>query len=306
MPLNETSTQILAFMSANMPPLDGMTAQEFRAYSAQMVQPADPVDRVSKQDIDAGGVPVRLYRREEAGESEPVVVFYHGGGFIACSIDSHERLCSRLARLGECAVVSVDYRLAPEHAFPAAVDDAYHAALWVAEHGADYGLDVARIMVAGDSAGGTLATVTAARIRDEGGPVVAHQLLIYPGTDMEGDYPSGREFGEGYFLDTKFSELCLGSYFPNRADRVHPWASPIRMADLSGLPPVTVLTAECDPLRDPGKAYANALQAAGTRAHYIEYPGVFHGFVSMFGTIAEADQAVAKAGDVIRSALTRA
>lgn len=306
MPLNETSTQILAFMSANMPPLDGMTAQEFRAYSAQMVQPADPADRVSKQDIDAGGVPVRLYRREEAGESEPVVVFYHGGGFIACSIDSHERLCSRLARLGECAVVSVDYRLAPEHAFPAAVDDANHAALWVAEHGADYGLDVARIMVAGDSAGGTLATVTAARIRDEGGPVVAHQLLIYPGTDMEGDYPSGREFGEGYFLDTKFSELCLASYFPNRADRVHPWASPIRMADLSGLPPVTVLTAECDPLRDPGKAYANALQAAGTPADYIEYPGVFHGFVSMFGTIAEADQAVAKAGDVIRSALTRA
>lgn len=303
MPLNETSAQILAFMKANMPPLDGMTAQEFRAYSAQMVQPADPQDRVGKQDIDAGGVPVRLYRREEAGGGEPVVIFYHGGGYIACSIDSHERLCSRLARLGACAVVSVDYRLAPEHAFPAAVDDALHAALWVAEHGGDYGLDVTRMVLAGDSAGGTLATVTAARMRDEGGPAIAHQLLIYPGADMEGDYPSGREFGDGYFLDAKFSDLCLDSYLPNRADRTHPWASPVRMADLSGLPPVTIMTAECDPLRDPGKTYAEALQAAGTAADYIEYPGVFHGFVSMFGAIAEADQAVARAGAVIRQAL---
>ncbi len=306
MPLNETSAQILAFMSANMPPLDGLTAQEFRAYSAQMVQPADPADRVSTQDIDADGVPVRLYRREEAGEGEPVVIFYHGGGVIACSIDSHERLCSRLARVGECAVVSVDYRLAPEHVFPAAVDDALHAALWVGQHGSEYGLDVARLMLAGDSAGGTLATVTAARIRDEGGPAIAHQLLIYPGTDMEGDYPSGREFGDGYFLDAKFSELCLGSYFANPADRTHPWASPIRLADLAGLPATTVMTAECDPLRDPGKAYAQALQAAGTTADYIEYPGVFHGFVSMFGAIPEADQAVVKAGAVIRQALKTA
>ena len=300
MPLNETSAGILAFMNANMPSMQGLTAQEFRAYSAQMVQPADPADRVTMQDVDAGGVPARIYRREEAGAAEPVVVFYHGGGYIACGIDSHERLCSRLARLGACAMVSVDYRLAPEHVFPAAVDDALTAARWVAENGAQYGLDTARMMLAGDSAGGTLATVTAARIRDEGGPAIAHQLLIYPGTDMVTDFPSAREFGEGYFLDRDFSELCLNAYLPDSADRAHPWASPSRAADLSGLPAATIMTAECDPLRDGGRLYARQLQDAGIAAEYIEYPGVFHGFASMFGTIAEADQAVEKAGDVIR------
>jgi len=300
MPLNETSAGILAFMNANMPSMQGLTAQEFRAYSAQMVQPADPADRVTMQDVDAGGVPARIYRREEAGEAEPVVVFYHGGGYIACGIGSHERLCSHLARLGACAVVSVDYRLAPEHVFPAAVDDALTAARWVAEDGAQYGLDTTRMMLAGDSAGGTLATVTAARIRDEGGPAIAHQLLIYPGTDMVTDFPSAREFGEGYFLDRDFSELCLNAYLPDPADRAHPWASPSRAADLSGLPAATIMTAECDPLRDGGRLYARQLQDAGIAAEYIEYPGVFHGFASMFGTIAEADQAVEKAGEVIR------
>ena len=300
MPLNETSAGILAFMNANMPSMQGLTAQEFRAYSAQMVQPADPADRVTMQDVDAGGVPARIYRREEAGAAEPVVVFYHGGGYIACGIDSHERLCSRLAQLGACAVVSVDYRLAPEHVFPAAVDDALTAARWVAENGAQYGLDTARMMLAGDSAGGTLATVTAARIRDEGGPAIAHQLLIYPGTDMVTDFPSAREFGEGYFLDRDFTELCLNAYLPDPADRAHPWASPSRAADLSGLPAATIMTAECDPLRDGGRLYARQLQDVGITAEYIEYPGVFHGFASMFGTIAEADQAVEKAGEVIR------
>lgn len=303
MPLNQTSAGILAFINANMPSMQGLTAQQFRAYSAQMVQPADPADRVTMEDVDAGGVPARIYRREEASGAEPVVVFYHGGGYIACGIDSHERLCSRLARLGECAVVSVDYRLAPEHAFPAAVDDAYAAARWVAEHGAAHGLDTTRLMLAGDSAGGTLATVTAMRIRDEGGPAIAHQLLIYPGVDMIGAFPSAEEFGEGYFLDRDFSELCLNAYLPDAADRAHPWASPSRAADLSGLPPATIITAECDPLRDGGRLYAGQLQAAGTPAAYIEYPGVFHGFVSMFGTIAEADQAVDKAGQVIRQVM---
>lgn len=300
MPLNETSAGILAFMNANMPSMQGLTAQEFRAYSAQMVQPADPADRVTMQDVDAGGVPARIYRRDEAGAAEPVVVFYHGGGYIACGIDSHERLCSRLARLGACAVVSVDYRLAPEHVFPAAADDALTAARWVAENGTQYGLDTTRMMLAGDSAGGTLATVTAARIRDEGGPAIAHQLLIYPGTDMVTDFPSAREFGEGYFLDRDFSELCLNAYLPDPADRAHPWASPSRAADLSGLPAATIMTAECDPLRDGGRLYARQLQDTGIAAEYIEYPGVFHGFASMFGTIAEADQAVEKAGEVIR------
>ena len=300
MPLNETSSAILAFMNANMPDMAGLTPQQFRAYSAQMVQPGDPADRIVSQDVDADGVPARIYRREDAGGAELVLVFYHGGGYIACGIDSHERLCHRLARLGQCAIVSVDYRLAPEHAFPAAVDDALAAARWVAEHGAEYGLDTTHMMLGGDSAGGTLATVTAARIRDEGGPAILHQLLIYPGTDMLTAYPSTVEFSKGYFLDEEFTELCLSAYLPDPMDRGHAWASPARAADLSGLPPATILTAECDPLRDGGKVYADLLRAAGVPADYTEYPGVFHGFISMFGTIAEADQAVDKAAGVLR------
>ena len=305
MPLNETSSAILAFISANMPDMGTVTPEAFRAYSAQMVQPADPADRIAMQDVDAGGVPARIYRREEATGAEPVLVFYHGGGYIACGIDSHERLCARLARLGECAVVSVDYRLAPEHAFPAAVDDALAAARWVAEHGADHGLDTGRMMLGGDSAGGTLATVTAMRIRDEGGPAILHQLLIYPGTDMTGDYPSTREFAKGYFLDAEFTELCLSAYLPDAADRAHPWASPALAEKLADVPPATIITAECDPLRDGGRVYAERLRAAGVSAEYVEYPGVFHGFISMFGTIAEADQAVAKAAEVLRDTFAR-
>ncbi|OCC24374.1 lipase [Croceicoccus estronivorus] len=305
MPLNETSAAMLAYMTANMPDMAGLTPQEFRAYSAQMVQPADPEDRVSTQEIDAGGVPARIYRRQEATGPEPVLVFYHGGGYIACGLDSHERLCHRLARLGECAVVSVDYRLAPEHVFPAAVDDALAAARWVAAHGADHGLDTERMALGGDSAGATLATVVAARIRDEGGPRIVHHILIYPGADMVTEFPSSREFGDGYFLDADFTELCLTAYLPNADDRAHPWASPARAKDLSNLPPATIMTAECDPLRDEGHTYADRLRASGVPVEYIEYPGVFHGFVSMFGTLAEADEAVGKAAEVLRDVFAR-
>lgn len=306
MPLNETSTAILAFMNANSPDMRAITAQEFRAYSAGMLQPADPGDRIVSQDVDADGVPARIYRCEEATGLQPVLVFYHGGGYIACGIDSHERLCHRLARLGGFAIVSVDYRLAPEHAFPAAVDDALIAARWVAQHGAEYGLDTTRMALGGDSAGGTLATVTAARIRDEGGPAIVHQLLIYPGVDMITEFPSTREFAEGYFLDADFSELCLSSYLPDRADRAHPWASPARAEDLSRLPPATILTAECDPLRDGARAYTDLLRKAGVPVEYVEYPGVFHGFASLFGTVAEADEAVAKGASALQKAFARA
>ncbi|WP_380872062.1 acetylhydrolase [Sphingomonas sp. DBB INV C78] len=302
MPLNATSSAILNHLNASAPDMKAIGPIEFRAYSAQMVQPADPGDRIVTQDVDADGVPVRIYRREEAGDAEPVLVFYHGGGYIACGIESHDRLCHRLARLAECAIVSVDYRLAPEHVFPAAVDDALAALRWVATNGAHYGLDISRLAVGGDSAGATLATVVAARARDEGGPAIAHQLLIYPGTDMVGETASAREFAQGYFLDKDFSELCISAYVRDPADRAHPWASPARAADLSRLPPATVLTAECDPLRDEGRNYAQSLRDAGVPAAYTDYSGVFHGFVSMFGIVAEADQAVDDAAAALKKA----
>lgn len=302
MPLNQTSAAILAQVNAFAPDMKAISPLEFRAYSAAMVQPADPADGIDTQDIDAGGIPVRLYRRQEAVGPEPVLIFYHGGGYIACGIESHDRLCHRLARQAGCAIVSVDYRLAPEHAFPAAVDDAFAALSWVAAHGAHHGLDTGRIALGGDSAGGSLATVAAMRARDEGGPTLTHQLLFYPGTDLVNDTPSRREFAKGYFLDEDFSELCVSSYIPDRADRAHPWASPLLAKDLSGLPPATVITAECDPLRDEGRAYADRLAEAGVETRYTVYPGVFHGFVSMFGVIAEADAAIAEAATALKTA----
>lgn len=306
MPLNEISAAILAQINATAPDMKTITPLEFRAYSGAMLQPADPADRIVTQDIDAGGVPARVYRREEASASEPVLVFYHGGGYIACGIESHDRLCHRLARKGACAIISVDYRLAPEHVFPAAVHDAYAVLLWVAENGALYGLDTNRIAIGGDSAGAALAAVTAIRVRDEGGPALRHQLLIYPGVDMTADTPSLREFSKGYFLDKEFREVCLSAYVPDRADRAHPWASPLLASDHGRLPPATVITGECDPLRDEGRAYADKLKAAGVATGYTDYPGVFHGFVSLFGIVPEADAAIEQVAAALRVAFAAA
>ncbi|WP_374652054.1 alpha/beta hydrolase, partial [Rhizorhabdus sp.] len=302
MPLNAIARAMLAHMNAN--PIDwaSITPQQFRAMSAGMEQPADPSDAIVQEDVDAGGVPARIYRRAEAAGPEPVLLFFHGGGYIACGISSHERLCSRLARRAECAIVSVDYRLAPEHAFPAAVDDALAALRWLGEHGGKHGLDTDRIAVGGDSAGGSLATVAAIRSRDEGGPAIRHQLLFYPGTDLTGETESERLYSDGYFLDSDFSAMCLDAYLPNPADRAHPWASPLLTPDLSGLPPATILTAECDPLRDEGRAYADRLRASGVPVRYKDYPGVFHGFVSMFGMLPDADETIADAARELQQA----
>ncbi|MES2494748.1 MAG: alpha/beta hydrolase [Pseudomonadota bacterium] len=305
MPLSPIAQALLDQMTAHAPDWKTISPLDFRAMSASMVQPADAGDRIISRDLDADGVPVRLYRREEAVGVEPVLLFLHGGGYIACSIDSHERLCSRLARLTGCAIVSVDYRLAPEHVFPAAVEDAATALDWLAREAAGLGLDPDRIAIGGDSAGGTLATVTAIRARDDGGPKVVHQLLIYPGTDLAGETESKRAFATGYFLDADFAELCISSYIPDAGDRSHPWASPLRSASLADLPPATILTAECDPLRDEGKAYADRLREAGVPVDYRMYSGMFHGFASMFGILPEADQALTDAAARLNDAFER-
>jgi len=306
MPLTPIAQAMLAQFNANPVDWKSITPIQFRESSRAMEQPADPADRILSTDADADGVPVRIYRREEAGAAEePVLVFYHGGGYIACGISSHERLCHRLARLAECAIVSVDYRLAPEHVFPAAVDDALTALRWVAAHGAGRGLDTRRIAIGGDSAGGSLATVAALRARDEGGPALVHQLLFYPATDLTGTTESERLYADGYFLDSDFSEMCVSSYIPEPGDRAHPWVSPLLAEDLSRLPPATVITAECDPLRDEGRAYAERLNASGVPARYTDYAGVFHGFASMFGMLPEGDEALAQGAAALREAFAR-
>lgn len=301
--LSPASAAVLAHLDAIAPDWTVTGPIEFRAWSDAVMQPPDLADRVVSVDAAAGEIPVRIYRREEADGVEPVLLFYHGGGFISGSIASHDRLCHRLARLAGCAIVSVDYRLAPEHVFPAAVEDAFEALRWVAEHGEAYKLDTSRIAVGGDSAGGTLAAVVSMRARSEGGPAVRHQLLIYPGTDLLAETQSRLLFETGFFLEKPLVDLCIAAYVPSAADRALPWASPLRAEDFAGLPSATIITAGCDPLRDEGEAFAARLGAAGVTVDLERYSGVFHGFVSMFGLIPEADAALAYAAANLRRAM---
>ncbi|GAA1541027.1 alpha/beta hydrolase [Actinomadura kijaniata] len=302
MPLDPLAAEIAAAMSAAFPDLGGAVtdaAEARRVLAAARAPEPDPVPvgRVEDRMTD-GGLPVRVYRPEGAGGPRPVVVFFHGGGFVLCGLDTHDRLCRVLARGADAVVVSVDYRLAPEHRFPAAVDDAFAAVRWAAAHAAAFGGDPARLAVAGDSAGGCLAAVTALRARDEGGPDLAFQLLVYPVTDAARDTPTYTEYATGGFLTSAHMRWYWEQYLADPADGDHPHASPLRAADLSGLPPAFVLTAEVDPLRDEGEAYAARLARAGVRVGSRRMAGAFHGFVSLDHVLpvaAEAQRAVVAA-----------
>jgi acetyl esterase len=225
-----------------------------------------------------GEVPARLYRPAPDG-TLPLLVLFHGGGFVFGDVETHDRTARRFAAEGEVAVLSVDYRLAPEHPFPAGVNDAEAATRWAAAHAAELGTDPDRVVVSGDSAGGNLAAVVALRLRDAGGPPLAGQLLIYPTTDMRaGDrYPSKRELADGYGLSGHDMDWFGQQYIRDEADAGRPDASPMAAADLSGLPPAFVLTAEFDPLRDEGDAYARRLADAGVPVEHVRLPGAIHG-----------------------------
>jgi acetyl esterase len=252
-------------------------------------------------DGPAGRIPLRIYT-PEGDRPKPGLVYFHGGGFVVCDLDSHDATCRELANGADCVVVSVDYRLAPEAKFPAAPEDCYAATQWVARRVDQLGIDSSRLAVAGDSAGGNLATAVARMCRDRGGPPLVHQLLIYPVTDHAFDTKSYRENGSGYFLTERMMRWFWHHYLADEADGANPLASPLRADDLEGLPPATVLTAEYDPLRDEGRAYAERLQAAGVETRYTDYPGVFHGFFGMGRQIPRARQAVADACEALRKA----
>jgi acetyl esterase len=231
----------------------------------------------------AGEIPVRVYR-PDARQPRPVVVYYHGGGWVIGSLTTHDNVCRALANDVGALVVSVDYRMAPEHRFPAAVDDAVAALRWVHDHAVELGGDPQRIAVAGDSAGGNLAAVTAQLAR-AAGPALAFQLLVYPVTDHEFTSRSMEDNAEGYFLTRDDMRWFYGHYLRSDADADDPRVSPLRAPDLRGLPPAFVLTAEFDPLRDQGVAYADALRAAGNEVESKTYDGLFHGFFGMDGLI---------------------
>jgi acetyl esterase len=248
-----------------------------------------------------GDVPVRVYAIEHGG-LRPALVYFHGGGFVFGNLDTHDAVCRAIAKQSGAVVISVDYRLAPEHKFPAAVEDSHAATVWVAANAERLGIDASRIAVGGDSAGGNLAAVVAMRCRDAGGPALAAQILLYPVTDYTTyETESHREFGENYFLTRSAMDWFTGHYLASDDQKRHPHVSPLVAPNLSGLPPALVITAEFDPLRDEGEAYAERLRQAGVPVTVTRYPGMIHGFVSMHGVLTGGRQAIKEAAEFTRS-----
>jgi acetyl esterase len=248
----------------------------------------------------AGPIEVRVYT-PTPDVRLPGLIFFHGGGFVLGTLDSSDRACRELAYLAGRVVVSVDYRLAPEHPFPAAVDDAYAATKDVVEHAYEFGIDASHVAVGGESAGANLAAVTALRSRERGGPPLSFQLLIYPQVDFADDSMSMREFAAGHFITSELLAYFESHYLRSAQERGHPDVSPLK-ADLRGLPTAFVQTAECDPLRDQGEAYAKKLEQAGVPVRLKRYEGMIHPFFSLAGIIDGGKAAIADAAAALRDA----
>lgn len=250
----------------------------------------------------AGPIPIRIYTPQGVAPF-PILVFFHGGGFVIGDIDTHDNLCRSLANGASCVVVSVDYRLAPEHKFPAAVEDAYCATQWASDNANRLKGDPARVAVGGDSAGGNLATVVSIMARDRNGPHLVYQLLIYPATNLSSsDTNSYRDFGDGYLLTKEDGEYFLDHYLRNEEDKWNWMASPFLAPDLSGLPSALVISGEFDILRDENEAYVNRLKEAGIPTKWTCYSGMIHGFMSMDGLLDRARDAIDEASAELREA----
>ncbi|WP_135853381.1 alpha/beta hydrolase [Halorussus salinus] len=330
----ETEEVIADIESAGVPEWSAMSVASARRVEDEVFSGGDPPevgfvrdlsipgpDSAGAPDAPAGDpdgeIPIRVYRHAEPGEDDdsggdtdpaPVLVYYHGGGWVLGTLDSIDGVCRRLARRGECVVVSVDYRLAPEHPFPAAVDDADAALRWVADHAPSFGGDSERIAVGGTSAGGNLAAVTALRARDarrdperDDPPDLARQFLLYPITDYAFDTDSYAENGDGPLLTEEDMRWFWDRYLRSEVDGANPYASPVRAPDLADLPPATVVTCGFDPLRDEGVAYADRLAGAGVEVRHDHHPDQPHGFLSTSESVAAADAALDDIADELRS-----
>lgn len=296
------------------PPLHGMAPEDARrAFDERRARvDLDPVPLARIEDLafdgPGGPVPVRLYGARPAGGAPlPLLVYFHGGGFVIGNLESHDSLCRRLADGAEWLVAAVDYRLAPEHPFPAAAEDAAAALDWAAENAAALGADGGRIAVAGDSAGGTLAAVAARhardRARDRGAPALRAQVLVYPGLDPANRHPSTSAFADVFPIDKAMLTWFYGHYFGGRpAPAGDPRAAPGLAADLAGLAPATILTAGLDPLCDEGAAYAERLREAGVAVDYYCYEGTVHGFLGMGKALPHAERAIARACAALEAA----
>jgi acetyl esterase len=294
-----------AFQEAGRPPYETVSPAEARELylKGRFVSNPEPPELASVEPLTipspAGSIPARVYtptRLRKVNGLAPGLVFFHGGGWVIGDLDSHDVVCRKLADEGELMVVSVDYRLAPEHKFPAAVDDAIASTKWIAENAKQFGIDASRLMVGGDSAGGNLAAVVAISARDGNGPDIAGQVLIYPATDFAMTHPSHRE-PETSVLLTHTVIRWFRDHYLNGPSDIDDWrASPARASTLAGLPPAYVLTAGADPLRDEGDDYARHLKEAGVPVTYRTFPGQFHGFFTMGKLLQQANLAAAEIG----------
>jgi acetyl esterase len=294
-----------AFQEAGRPAYETLTAPEARAYYTQArfaTNPEPPeLARVTPLAIPAphGTIPARIYVPKDPRRHDglsPALVFFHGGGWVIGDLDSHDVVCRQLAVEAALIVISVDYRLAPEHKFPAAADDAIAATKWIAANARELGVDAARLSIGGDSAGGNLAAVVALAARDGNGPAIAGQVLIYPAVDFAMTHGSHSEPETSVLLTHSVIRWFRDHYLNGAAD-VDDWrASPARAQNLGGLPPTYVLTAGADPLRDEGDEYAERLRQAGVPVATKHYPGQFHGFFTMGKLLREANVAVSEIG----------
>ncbi|VWX34093.1 MULTISPECIES: alpha/beta hydrolase [unclassified Limnobacter] len=308
MPVDPQVEQLLANMVAQgVKSFEQMSVDECRAVAAVFIEMEGPVEEIHRTKdysiiVNNGQIPVRVYY-PTAANNLPVVVYYHGGGFVFGDLDVVDKVARCIAKDTGAAVVSVGYRKAPEHKFPTAHEDAYAALLWVYDNAFDLNVDQSRIAVMGDSAGGNIATAVAHMARDHHGPALKHQALVYPLVDPAGDYPSKTKYSEGYLLTSAALGWFAGHYLNNPGEEVqHPYMTPLK-ANLKDLPSTTIITAEYDPLTDEGEAYASALRKAGVGVNYYMFPGMVHGFFWMKGVINKSGSAFKLVNEKLKAAL---
>jgi acetyl esterase len=301
-------------VASGRPSIETLSPPEARkAYLASraILQPdPEPVAEVVALEAvgPAGPIALRLYRGQGVPKDKlrPALIYFHGGGWVIGDLESHDQVCRALANATPCLVVAVDYRLAPEHKFPAAAEDAIAATRWIAANATRLGIDAQRLAVGGDSAGGNLAAVVTLEARDRGGPRLVHQLLVYPGTDMRMGWPSAERHAEQLPLTRAGMRWFIAHYLRSAADEADWRASPLRAASFGELPPALVITAGFDPLCDEGEAYAKALRSAGVPVLHERFEGQIHGFLSMGRIVADSGRAIALAASALRQSFALA
>src|SRR5450631_2794810 len=307
MPLDPLAKRFLVMMAAASPPERSRPTLDIRRQALVKLMQFARADAAAVTEVDsvlpgpAGDIPYRLYAPSGGGKHLPGFIFLHGGGMVAGSIDTHDRVCAGLAQTTGCRLISVGYRLAPEHKFPAAVGDAIAATEWVSGHAASLGIDARKLVVGGDSAGATLSAVVCQNAKRKAGPPILLQCLICPVLDFKETSPSRQAFVENHLIDKTTLDADLADYLPDGANPADPRISPLRCTDLAGLPAAIIHTAEFDPMRDEGNAYARKLVAAGVAVDHVCHDGMIHNFHAMGAILPQAQSVLRQIGEQVRS-----